>query len=144
MINNQSQTFFISGRMPGLNELFNAAKGNWGQTEYTLLKKAWERCIAQTLVIYKIKPVMTANISFNWVEINKKRDPDNVSSGGRKLILDSMVKCGILGGDGWRYIRGWSDSFTINANNPGVNVVIDGEIIEEFWNTQKEMRRWQK
>lgn len=61
-----------------------------------------------------------------WVEKNRKRDLDNIAAGGRKLILDSLVDIGVLKNDGWKNVEGWTDSFSINKDRPGVWVEIIG------------------
>ena len=64
------------------------------------------------------------DIGFAWFEPNMKRDKDNVSAFGRKVILDSLVECGVLDGDGWKHVGNISDEFFVDAANPRIEVWI--------------------
>ena len=63
-------------------------------------------------------------MEYLWVEKNKRRDLDNVSSFGRKVIQDALVKSGVLANDGWEQISGFSDAFQVDARNPRIEVLI--------------------
>ena len=66
------------------------------------------------------KPVC---ILFRWFEPNKKRDLDNICS-AKKFIQDALVDIGILAGDGWRHIVGFTDEFYVDKENPRIEVII--------------------
>jgi hypothetical protein len=61
-------------------------------------------------------------LSFTWIERNRRRDPDNITAGGRKIILDALVQAKILDDDSSHYVLGWTDAFMINKDAPGVRV----------------------
>lgn len=63
-------------------------------------------------------------MTYTWYEPNKRRDLDNVSSFGRKVIQDALVETRVLENDGWKNIVGFQDNFYIDADNPRVEVVI--------------------
>lgn len=67
------------------------------------------------------KPVY---MEYLWVEKNARRDKDNVSSFGRKVIQDALVDEGVLQNDGWKNIVGFSDKFQVDAENPHIEVKI--------------------
>lgn len=67
------------------------------------------------------KPVF---MEYLWVEPNKRRDKDNISSFGRKVIQDALVQCGVLEDDGWNHIAGFSDRFEVDKGNPRIEVLI--------------------
>ena len=67
------------------------------------------------------KPV---TMLYTWYEPNRKRDLDNVSSYGRKVIQDALVHCGVLHNDGWKQILGCSDRFYVDRKEPRIEVVI--------------------
>lgn len=71
------------------------------------------------------KPV---RMVYRWYEKNRRRDLDNVSSFGRKVIQDALVQAHTLQNDGWKEIVGFSDEFYIDAHNPRIEVEI--EVIE--------------
>ncbi len=63
-------------------------------------------------------------MEYRWYEKNKKRDLDNISSYGRKVIQDSLVYAHVLKNDGWKEITGFSDEFYVDAANPRIEVLI--------------------
>ena len=50
-------------------------------------------------------------IEFTWHEKTKRRDKDNVCGMGKKCILDSMQKKGILENDNNQCVEGFVDRF---------------------------------
>ena len=119
-----TQSFFISGVLPGLNELIAAAKkrrGNW--SAYADMKESYGRYIQTVIRKAKLKPMPRAFIQLEWCEKNMKRDPDNVAA-GKKFVNDALVNAGILPGDGWAHITGFSERFLLDKANPGVNVTL--------------------
>lgn len=67
------------------------------------------------------KPVY---MEYRWYEKNRRRDLDNISSFGRKVIQDSLVQTHVLQNDGWKEIIGFSDDFFVDADNPRIEVLI--------------------
>lgn len=122
-------TLWVPGPLPGMNELIAAAKGSGGRgAGYARLKRQWTETVwalAKASRIDKPGPFeRRVFISWEWVERDKRRDPDNVAAGGRKLVLDGLVAAGVLAGDGWRHIDAWRDRWTVNPERPGVGVTI--------------------
>lgn len=117
-------SFTILGKLNNLNDYTaacrrNAYAGNKmkRRNEETVL---W--AIRQQLRGVHIKK--TVELEFYWYEPNKRRDHDNVSSFGRKVIQDALVKAGVLKDDGWDYIDGFRDVFLLDRENPRIEVVI--------------------
>lgn len=78
--------------------------------------------ISQCLRGVKIqKPV---HMEYTWFEKDKRRDLDNISSFGRKVIQDALVNSEVLKNDGWKEIKGFSDKFLVDAGNPRIEVLI--------------------
>lgn len=118
------QRLWVPGRMPGLNEVIAAAKGMGGRGHaYAKMKREWRETIWALCKAARLRPMKRVRLAFLWVEKDKRRDPDNVSSAGRKLILDGLVKAGVLPGDGWAAIESWSDAFAVEARH-GVAVTL--------------------
>lgn len=116
--------FVILGRLDGLNDYIAANRTN--QYKGSKMKRDNEDtciwAIRQQLRGIRInKPV---HIRFAWYEPNKKRDHDNVSSFGRKVIQDALVKTEILKDDGWNYVTGFTDQFFLDKNNPRIEVIL--------------------
>lgn len=117
---------WIPGPLPGLNELIDAAKGSGGRgAAYARLKREWTEAVWAYAKQARLPAFAGAvRLSFQWAEPDRRRDPDNVAAGGRKLILDGLVKAGVLAGDGWSVVHGWEDSFVITNADPGAGVTI--------------------
>lgn len=64
-------------------------------------------------------------LKFTWYDKNKKKDPDNIAF-QKKFILDGMIQAGFVENDGWKQIKGFSDEFFIDKDNPRVEVEVDG------------------
>ena len=79
---------------------------------------------AALVQLKKLKIKKPVTMSYLWVEQDRRRDMDNVSSFGRKVIQDGLVKSGILRNDGWKEIKGFSDSFAVDQRNPRIEVTI--------------------
>ena len=122
--------FYIPRTLPGLNDIVAAAKVRSGSySQYAEMKKGIEGliCLCIREGRRRLKSFNgSVRLKFTWIEPNRRRDPDNVAAGGRKFILDSLVREGILQGDGWRHVDGWEDRFEVQKENPGVYVIIEG------------------
>lgn len=64
-------------------------------------------------------------MEYRWYEPNRRRDLDNISSFGRKVIQDALVETRVLENDGWKNIVGFSDEFYTDTENPRIEVVIE-------------------
>ena len=115
------QTLFIPGPILGLNEML-LARGR-GHYAYNAKKKKLEEEIYYLCLEQGITYVTQAWFLFEWLEPNKRRDPDNVAA-GRKFVFDGLVKARRLPGDGWKHVNGWLDTFQVDRENPGVRVHI--------------------
>ncbi|WP_342756772.1 RusA family crossover junction endodeoxyribonuclease [Kineothrix sedimenti] len=114
----------IPGRLDNLNDYIRAEraskyKGAGMKADNEMLVfMAIRRCLRGVKIQ---KPVM---MSYHWHEKDSRRDLDNISSFGRKVIQDALVKDGILENDGWNNIKGFTDAFYIDKNNPRIEVEI--------------------
>lgn len=119
---------FVPGPLPGLNELIAAAKrrGPNCWNGYAVLKRRWGETLAAAMAAARPPRVSRAWLGFRWVEATRRRDPDNLAAGGRKLLLDALVRAGILPNDGWRGVVGWTDRFAVDPRRPGVELVLVG------------------
>jgi Holliday junction resolvase RusA-like endonuclease len=122
----KQQRFIILGRLPGLNELIAAAKQRYRgkNVAYAKLKADAERSVWLGIRQAKLRRIEgPVFIDFIWMEPNRRRDPDNIAAGGRKIILDALVHANILAGDGWRHVSGWTDRFSV-SREAGVLVTL--------------------
>ncbi len=117
------QTLIIPCELPALNEVIDKSKRHWSQ--YAKQKKQWTRFVA-LLARLNLKPVEEqVSLSITWVCKDRRRDPDNIVAGGRKIILDGLVEAGILSNDGWSQIRGFVDNFDVDNHRPRVEIVLN-------------------
>ena len=115
----------IMGSFPGLNEYINAERTN--RYKAAAMKRQVEHTVtlAARKCLGKKKFTRPVYMSYTWVEKNRRRDKDNVSSFGRKCIQDALVKGNWLDGDGWKHIVGFQDSFSVDADHPKIEVEIE-------------------
>lgn len=114
----------IQGRLAGLNELIDAERTH--RQKGATLKKHAEHIIRyhirEQLKGYRPKPPVT--LYYYYYEPNRRRDLDNIAGFAHKVIQDSLVKEGILANDGWEYIKGFFDSFSVDKQFPRIEVEI--------------------
>ena len=114
----------IPGKLPGLNDYIVAERTNRHKgakmkaVNGNIVAVAIMKCMSGIRIE---KPVF---MEYTWIEPNKRRDKDNISSFGRKVIQDALVQCGVLKDDGWKYVVGFSDRFEVDKENPRIEVLI--------------------
>lgn len=120
------QVLWIPGQLPSLNDLLYAhgTGGGGSGNSYARLKRKWTDDIALLARVGRLMPVECVRLRFTWREKDRRRDPDNVAGGGRKLILDGLVRAKVLKNDGWDEVAGFSDIWEIAAK-PGVLVLLE-------------------
>lgn len=140
-LQNEPRRIVFPMRLPSLNEL-NEAQHRFVRTErggqellYARIKRELGSSLCAIARRAHLEPVRDSKviIATNWRETDRRRDLDNIVSGGRKLVLDALTKgragprgwpgAGILETDGWRCIAGFVDICTLSAD-AGVEVVI--------------------
>lgn len=114
----------VLGRLDGLNEYVNACRSS--PHKGSKMKRQNEETVLWA--VYRqlggVQIHVPVEMEFYWYEANKRRDHDNVSSFGRKVIQDALVKAGVLEDDGWDYIDGFTDLFLLDKDNPRIEVII--------------------
>ena len=99
----------IRMKLPSLNDYTKICRANKYQAGK--FKKDIERDIGMFLNRLP-KFIYPVRIHFHWVEMNGRRDLDNIAF-AKKFILDAMVKRGKLIDDSRRYVVGFTDTFEI-------------------------------
>lgn len=114
----------IPGPLPGLNEYIKAERSHRqkGAAMKRQAQHTVELCAKTQL--RRFRPSGPVFMAYTWYERNKRRDKDNISSFGRKVIQDGLVKAGVLKNDGWAHISGFSDEFQVDAKRPRVEIEI--------------------
>ncbi len=115
-------------RLPSLNEYINISRRN--KFEASNFKKGIEGDIIWAVRKAKTPKILNPfKITYTWIEKNKKRDIDNVSS-AKKYILDALQKAKIIENDSPKYYVGHEDKFVYDKNI-GDRVIIDIEEIQD-------------
>ena len=117
------QTLIIYGKLPNLNEYTRACRTN--RFAGAKMKSDAERIIGAFIrtQLPGVAFEKAVELQFRWYEPNKKRDLDNVCF-AKKFILDSLVSNGIIIADGWQGVKGFTDTFFIDKENPRIEVDI--------------------
>ena len=114
----------IPGILPNLNDYIDAERMH-RQKAATMKRQAEQVVIlAARKQLRQVKFEKPVVMRYIWWEPNRRRDKDNVSSFGRKVIQDALVRAGVLKNDGWANIEGFSDEFRVDKTNPRVEVEI--------------------
>lgn len=113
----------IPGVLPNLND-YIAAERRHRQQGAKLKRQAEQVVLLACRKLRRVKFTGPVFMRYTWYEPNRRRDKDNVSSFGRKVIQDALVRAGILPNDGWANIDGFSDRFEVDKKNPRVEVDI--------------------
>jgi Holliday junction resolvase RusA-like endonuclease len=121
----RSYNITVWGRYPSLNEYIKALK-NSKHVGDAMKSRSQENIIAD---IYEQKGRLRIDnpivIHYTFIEPNKKRDMDNISGYFHKVFQDALVQAGVIVNDGWSYIRGYSDDFDVDSNNPRIEIVLE-------------------
>ena len=91
------------------------------------MKKEGERIVSAYIhkQLKGVKFDKPVSVYFYWYERNLRRDPDNISGFGRKVILDALVRGGVLMDDSMAWVVYLGDYFFIDAKNPRIEVEIE-------------------
>ena len=115
--------FTIRGTLPGLNEYIEQERRH--RQAGAKLKKQCECVVLHALrSLGKLQIEKPVYMIYHWFEKDRRRDKDNISSFGRKVIQDALVKARILQNDGWKNIIGFEDRFEVDKKNPRIVVEI--------------------
>ena len=119
----QTASLTIYGRLTGLNE-YTLAR-NSSRYRGNNLKQQNEALIMGYIMeqLQGISFKGKVHIAYKWYEESRRRDLDNIAF-AKKFIQDALVKSGVLAGDGWKHIAGFTDEFYIDKENPRVEVII--------------------
>lgn len=122
----ESFTLIIAGRFPSLNDILRIKasryRGKWNDLKVewqSVVRRAWEGMG---------KPCVKSayRCDFDYVCSDKRRDPSNIAAAGEKIILDALVDCGALPGDGFKWHRGTSYVAGFDKTMDYVRVTVTG------------------
>lgn len=127
-----TQTLFIPGPLPGLNEIIDAkarsskaGAGGKRWDAYSDMKRAVGVKIAlcaRVIGFQKIKG--PAVFLYECREPHMRRDPSNVIAGAVKLIEDGLQEAGLLDNDGWANVKAIVPTWAVSRLAPGVFLTV--------------------
>ena len=123
--------FFIMGRLPGLNEYIEACRSH-AQVGARMKREA-EQMVIDSITAAWARKFLPAHfrepvkLRYKFIERDKRRDQDNVSSFARKVIQDALVRTELLTDDGWGHIVESRESFDVDKESPRIIV----EVVED-------------
>ena len=115
----------IMGTLPGLNDFIEANRRNYHAGAKLKKEAQYVVEVSARKSLKRWKASGPVFMHYVWFEPNKKRDKDNISGGGRKIIQDALVSAGYLKNDGWSDIIGFSDEFQVDKKAPRIEVTIE-------------------
>lgn len=110
------------GRLPGLNEIIDAAKQGKGKYQpYAIMKDHYTSEIGW--LAKKLPKYNKVDITITWYEPNLRRDPDNIMA-GQKFILDGLVAGGAIPKDTRRHVNSITHIPELDRENPRVEIEV--------------------
>ena len=118
----------LNGKLDNLNDYIKACRTN--QYKGAELKHRNEHKVVYAIYeqLGRLRINNPVYMTYRWYEPDRRRDLDNISSFGRKVIQDALVETHVLKNDGWKEIIGFKDEFYVDRNNPRIEVEI--EVVE--------------
>lgn len=125
-------TVIIPFPLPGLNEYIEAERSH--RQKGAAMKRKWQKAVAAALRRQLRGPLQEPVIMrYTWYEWDRRRDKDNISAFGRKVIQDAMVRdLRVLKNDGWANIESFSDRFRVDKLHPRIEIEIEEAKHDEF------------
>lgn len=110
--------------LPGMNEYIEAERAH--RQKSAELKRNSQRVVSLVLKRQIRRPLREPVVMhYTWVEKDRRRDKDNISGFGRKVIQDAMVGIKALKNDGWSNIEGFTDCFRVDKKHPRIEIEIE-------------------
>ena len=105
-----NQTLVVRGKLPDFNSLINDVKRHWKY--YAGAKRQWTGVTVAECVAQRLRPVTPPVVlDFVWFTASK-------------MIIDGLVKASILPEDNQKIIKGFTDAFFKDKDDPRVEVTI--------------------
>lgn len=114
------KAYTIPLRLPGINEYQNACRRH--PIQGAMMKKKWMQAV-MTYLGPAVKFSWPAQFQIIYTEPNKKRDIDNITGFGSKVILDAFVKAGFLPDDGPSFVNK-IDNTVIYGDEPQIEIMV--------------------
>jgi Holliday junction resolvase RusA-like endonuclease len=116
----------IPGRLAGANEYIlkcrtnRVAASSFKAKQEAIVKAAVYDCLHHKPRPYQ-HPVI---LHYHWFERDRKRDKDNIAF-AHKFVQDAFVSIGLIKGDGWNCVDGFTDTFSVDGKRPRIEIEIE-------------------
>jgi hypothetical protein len=113
--------------LPGLNDYIAAERTH--RQKGAAMKRDSQQAVMLILrrqIKGRLREPVT--LHYTWVERDRRRDKDNISGFGHKVIQDSLVSIGALKNDGWLNIEGFTDTFQVDKHHPRIEIDVEEAI----------------
>lgn len=115
-------SFTIPGRLPSLNQQFRVPKYRFGRSRE---RQAQKRYVAGWILASGVpKFEAPVDVRIRWIEKDRRRDYDNISSGA-KIVLDALVATARIPSDSRRWVWPVVHEFEIDPKSPRIEVTIE-------------------
>lgn len=112
--------FTINGSLPSMNEIVAASKKH--HMSYANMKKDYTALVQISAA--NLPKIKKADFEITWYCKNKRKDPDNIAGGGTKILMDGLIKAGVMPNDGWNEVNSITHKFEVSKENPRIEVSI--------------------
>lgn len=125
----ESMVVAIPHKLPNLNDVIRLKGGRYAGA-WNKVKVAFERAIRLAWVLDGInrgkahRIIGPYRVSYTLLCKDRRSDPSNLFAGAEKVILDALVGCGALEGDGYKLHKG-SAFVAQDSDKWGVIVAIE-------------------
>ena len=118
-----TRTLWIPMPMPNLNDLLAAALSH--RTVYGKLKRKWGGVVSLYARSQGFAAIDgPAHFEIEFVEPNRRRDPDGLVAGGTKIVFDALQEAGLLANDGWEHVLSILPTWRVDKAAPGVRLTV--------------------
>lgn len=117
----------IPGRLPNLNDYTAACRGKRGHIMGAIMKNDNQEYV-EGFIPLSLKGKHLKNpvrLHYRWYEPNDRRDIDNISGFGHKVIQDALVAVDLLEDDDQKHIIGYTDDFYVDKKCPRIEITIE-------------------
>jgi hypothetical protein len=114
------QSIWLPGKWPSLNSLlFTKVR------DKIRVKAAWQDSTRLLIRVSRLRPLGRVFLHYEHHRPDWRGDPDNFAAAAAKVVTDALVEEGVLAGDTFRTVMGFSHTFMVDKAKPGIRVTLE-------------------
>lgn len=118
------QTLVIQGELTDLNTYVRIERSN--KYAAAQIKEDETYRVANECVVSKLRKMQKIkHMTIYWFAKDERKDTDNIEF-AKKFIMDGLVACGILPGDGRKFTGATTHYHYVDKEKPRVEVILKG------------------